>query len=232
MEQQNFGLPDIDPFATLDEEIGRLNGFFNSLSPAEWKASMLCEGWTIRDMVAHFDSDEVYNEACLDNTLEALATGFSSVEEFNQRQIEHRAHLSSEEALTQWRTRQAKVRERWEALGLDTEIATLVGPCPLRTHVWHIASEYATHADDMGVKVPPDSQQPRSMWRFQLSAFVVQEKNDPPELERRGDRMIVAINEHTISLTTEDFVAAVCSRLVLPQNQKDRQIIEALRTLA
>ena len=232
MEQQSFSLPDIDPFIILDEEIDRLNGFFDSLSPLQWKASTRCEGWTVRDMAAHFDSDEVYNEACLDNTLEDLAAGFSSVEEFNQRQIENRAHLSNDGALTQWRTRQAKVRRRWEALGLDTEIATLVGPCPLRTHVWHIASEYAIHADDMGVSVPPDAREPRLMWRFQLSAFVVQEINNPPGLERRGDQMIVAMNGHTLALSVADFVAAVCSRLDLPQNKEDRQIIRALRTLA
>lgn len=232
MKLQKFSLPEIDPFATLDEEIGRLNGFFDSLSPVQWKASTLCEGWTVRDMVAHFDSDEVYNEACLDNTLEALAAGFSSVEAFNQRQIEDRAHLSSEEALTQWRTRQAKVRKRWEALGLDTEIATLLGPYPLRTQIWHIVSEYATHADDMGVDVPPGAQQPRLRWRLQLSAHVVQEKNNPPGLEHRGDQMIVAMNAHTLSLSTADFVAAVCARLGLPRNKEDRQIVKALRTLA
>jgi uncharacterized protein (TIGR03083 family) len=232
MEQQNFSLPDIDPFARLDEEIDRLNGFFNSLSPEQWKASTRCEGWTVRDMVAHFDSDEVYNEACLDNTLEALAAGFSSVAEFNQRQIEDRALLSNEEALTQWRTRQAGVRKRWKTLGLDTEIATLVGPYPLRAQIWHIISEYATHADDMGVKVPPDAQQPRQRWRFQLSAFSVQEKKDSPLLEQRGDRMIVMEKQHSLSLSMEDFVAAVCSRLDPPQNREDRKIINALRTLA
>ena len=232
MKQQKFSLPEIDPFATLDEEIGRLNSFFNSLSPSQWMAATRCEGWTVRDMVAHFDSDEVYNEACLDNALEALAAGFTSVEEFNQRQIEDRTHLSNEQALTQWRSRQARVRKRWEALGLDTEIATLAGPTPLRSHIWHIASEYAIHADDMGVNVPPEAQQPRLMWRFQLSASVVQEKNNPPGLEHRGDQMIVAMNEHTLSLSAADFVAAVCARLDLPQNQKDRQIIKALRALA
>ena len=183
-------------------------------------------------MLAHLDSDEVYNEACLDNTLDALAAGFTSVEEFNQRQIEDRAHLSNEEALTQWRTRQARVRSRWAALGPDTEIATLLGPCPLRAHIWHIASEYATHADDMGVNVPPEAQQPRLMWRFQLSACVVQAKDNPPGLERRGDQMIVAMNARNLSLSAADFVAAVCARLDLPQNKAERQIVKALRALA
>jgi uncharacterized protein (TIGR03083 family) len=232
MEQQKFDLPEADPFFTLDEEIARLNAFFTSLSPTEWGASTRCEGWTIRDMVAHFDSDEAYNEACLDNTLEALAAGFSSIDEFNQRQVQNRAHLSTEEVLKQWRTRHDRVRKKWEALGLNTKITTIVGPYPLQAQIWHITSEYATHADDMGVKVPPKAQQPRLMWSFQFSAFAVQEKKNPPRLEHRGDRMIVTMKQHNLSLPMEEFVAAVSARLTLPQNQEDRQIIKALRTLA
>jgi hypothetical protein len=141
MEQQKFDLPEADPFFTLDEEIAGLNAFFTSLSPTDWGASTRCEGWTVRDMVAHFDSDEAYNEACLDNTLEALAAGFSSIDEFNQ-------------------------------------------------------------------------------------------KKNPPGLERKENRMIITTKQHHLSLSLEDFVAAVSARLAPPQNQKDRQLITALQTLA
>jgi uncharacterized protein (TIGR03083 family) len=232
MKQQKFALPETDPFSTLDDEIAMLNAFLNSLSSTDWEESTRCEGWTVRDMVAHFDSDEAYNEACLDNTLEALTTGFSSIDEFNQRHIQDRAHLSTDEVLRQWRTRQARVRKRWKALDLNTKITTIVGPYPLRAQIWHIISEYATHADDMGVKVPPEAQQARLMWRFQLSAFAVQEKKNPPRLERRGDRIIVTLKQHNLSLSVEDFIAAVSARLTIPQNQEDRQIIKALRALA
>ena len=84
----------------------------------------------------------------------------------------------------------------------------------------------------MGVKVAPEAQQQRLMWRFQLSAFAVSEKKDPPGLEHRGDRMIITLKQHHRSLSLEDFVAAVSARLGLPQNQEDRQIIKALRALA
>jgi hypothetical protein len=84
----------------------------------------------------------------------------------------------------------------------------------------------------MGVKVAPDAQQQRLMWRFQLSAFAVSEKKDSPGLEHRGGRMIITLKQHHLSLSLEDFVAAVSARLGLPQNQEDRQIIKALRALA
>jgi hypothetical protein len=141
MEQQNFSLPEADPFTTLDDEISRVNAFLTSLSSTDWGASTRCEVWTIRDMVAHLDSDEAYNEACLDNTLEDLAAGFSSIDEFNQ-------------------------------------------------------------------------------------------KKNPPGLERKENRMIITTKQHHLSLSMEDFVAAVSARLAPPQNQKDRQLITALQTLA
>jgi uncharacterized protein (TIGR03083 family) len=113
MGQQNFGLPEADPFTTLDSEIARLNAFFTSLRPTDWEEATRCEGWSVRDMVAHFDSEEVYNEACLNDTLEALAPNFTSIDidEFNQQQIQNRAHLANEEVLKQWRARQARVRK-------------------------------------------------------------------------------------------------------------------------
>jgi uncharacterized protein (TIGR03083 family) len=232
MGQQNFDLPEADPFATLDDEIARLNVFFNSLCPKDWEEATRCEGWSVRDMLAHLDSDEVYNEACLDDTLEALAANFKSIDDFNQRQIQNRAHLSNEEILMQWRTRQARVRKNWEVLDLDTKLKTIVGPYPLRSQIWHITSEYATHADDMGVKVPPEVQQSRLSWRAQLSAFAVQEKKEPPGLERSGNQMIITMAQHQLSLSLEDFVAAVSARLALPQNQEDRRLIRELQTLA
>jgi len=84
----------------------------------------------------------------------------------------------------------------------------------------------------MGVKVPPEAQQPRLMWRFQFSAFAVQEKKDPPSLEQSGNRMVITLKQHQLSLSLEDFVAAVSARLALPRNQEDRRLITALRALA
>jgi uncharacterized protein (TIGR03083 family) len=232
METQNFGLPKEDPFAALDEEINRLRTFFSSLDPQDWKAPTRCEGWTIREMGAHLDSDEEYNEACLNNTVGALIAGFSSVDEFNAQQIQKRAHLSNREILDQWRARQARVRKAWEELGLDAKIPTFIGPYRLHAQIWHITSEYATHADDMGVEVPSDHQQPRHRWRFQFSAFAVQEKKNPPGLRREGDRMIIFGKEQRLSVSEADFVSAVSARLPVPKNPAHQKLIAALRTLA
>jgi uncharacterized protein (TIGR03083 family) len=232
MEPQIFSLPKKDPFSTLDREINRLSEFFTSLDPENWKAPTHCEGWTVRDMVAHLDSDEEYNEACLNDTVGTLIAGFTSIDDFNDRQIQKRAHLSNEEILHQWLVRQAHVRKTWEQLGLEVEVPTFIGPYPLHAQIWHITSEYATHADDMGVQVLPQDQHPRLMWRFQFSAFAVQEKKNPPSLARKDNRMIIFTDQHRLSLSEEDFVATVSARLPVPKNPQDRKLITALRTLA
>jgi uncharacterized protein (TIGR03083 family) len=232
MELQTFSLPEKDPFSTLDSEINRLNTFLTSLDPQDWKSPTRCEGWSIRDMVAHLDSDEEYNEACLNDTVKTFIANFTSLDDFNDRQIQKRAHLSHEEILHRWRDRQAYVRKKWEELGLKAKIPTFIGPYPLHAQIWHITSEYATHADDMGVPVPPPDQNPRLMWRFQFAAFAVQEKKSPPGIARKGNRMMIFSDEHRLSLSEEDFVSAVSARLPIPKDPRDRKLLAALRALA
>ncbi len=216
----------------MDREIDRLNTFLTGLRPEEWQAPTDCEGWSVRDMVAHLESVEEYNEACLNDNLETLLEVFSNLDDFNDRHIRKRAHLSNREILRLWRARQARVRQAWERLGLGAQIKTSIGPYSLHAQIWHITSEYATHADDMGVKVPADQKQPRIWWRARFSAFAVQEKETPPDLELQGNQMIVTLKGHRLYLSLEDFVAAVSARLTLPQNPDERRMIEALRTLA
>jgi len=232
MEPQTFSLPEKDPFPTLDSEINRLITFFTSLDPQDWKSPTRCEGWSIRDMVAHLDSDEEYNEACLNDSVATLIADFTSLDDFNERQIQKRAHLSNENILRQWRNRQSRVREAWEKLGFKAKIPTFIGPYPLHAQIWHITSEYATHADDMSVAVPPADQNPRLIWRFQFSAFAVQEKKNPPGLARKGNLMIVFSDQHRLSLSEEDFVSAVSARLPIPTDPRDRKLLAALRALA
>lgn len=232
MSQEKFYLPDLDPFLTLDQEVARVQSLLDSLSPEEWTRATRCEGWTVRDLVAHLDSDEEYNEACLEDRVKDLVAGFKDPDTFNAQQIERRAHLSNEEIFEQWTSRQAHVREEWAKLGLMAEIPTFIGSYPLRAQIWHIASEYATHGDDMGVFIGEEEAEFRLMWRVQFSLFAVQEKENPPGLERTDDVILVTLKNFRMALSDEDFVAAVSGRLALPENQEDRQIAEALRTLA
>ncbi|NOR15269.1 MAG: maleylpyruvate isomerase family mycothiol-dependent enzyme [Candidatus Aminicenantes bacterium] len=232
MSQEKFYLPDLDPFLTLDQEVARIQSFLDSLKPKEWKRPTRCEGWTVRDLVAHLDSDEEYNEACLKGNVADFISGYKDFDTFNAQMIQNRADLSNEDILEQWISRQSRVREAWAKLGLGAKIQTSIGPYPLHSQIWHITSEYATHGDDMGVFVAEEEEEYRLMWRVQLSLFAVQEKENPPGLEQTEDVIIVRVKDHRMALTDEDFVAAVSARLPLPENPDDRRIVEALRSLA
>lgn len=232
MSQEKFYLPDIDPFLTLDQEVARIQSYLDSLKPEEWKKPTRCEGWTVRDLVAHLDSGEEYNEVCLKGTVADFISGYKDFDTFNSQMIKNRADLSNEEILEQWINRQARVREAWAKLGLGAKIQTAIGPYSLHSQIWHIISEYATHGDDMGVFVGEEEGEFRLMWRVQFSLFAVQEKKNPPGLERTDDVIIVTVEDHRIALTDEDFVAAVSARLPLPEDEENRRDVEALRSLA
>jgi uncharacterized protein (TIGR03083 family) len=232
MSQEKFYLPDIDPFLTLDQEVARIQSYLDSLKPEEWKKPTRCEGWTVRDLVAHIDSGEEYNEACLKGTVADFISGYKDFDTFNSQMIKNRADLSNEEILEQWINRQARVREEWAKLGLGAKIQTAIGPYPLHSQIWHITSEYATHGDDMGVFVSEEEGEFRLMWRVQISLFAVQEKKNPPGLERADDVILVTFEGHRMALTDEDFIAAVSARLPLPENPEDRRNVESLRSLA
>ena len=72
MNQEKFYPPDLDPFLTLDQEVARIQSLLDSLKPEEWSNPTRCEGWSVRDVVAHLDSDEEYNEACLEDRVKDL----------------------------------------------------------------------------------------------------------------------------------------------------------------
>ena len=231
MNQEKFYLPDLDPFLTLDQEVARIQSLLDSLKPEEWTNPTRCEEWTVRDLVAHLDSVEEYNEACLEDRVKEFISGFQDLDTFNTQEIKKRAHLSNEEIFEAWASRQSRVREQWAKLGLSATISTFIGPTPLRAQIWGITSEYATHGDDMGVFVGEEEAELRLMWRVQFSLFALQQRESPPGLERTDDGLIVIVNDSRMAFSDEDFVSAVSARLHLPENPKDRLIVESLRAL-
>lgn len=231
MSQEIFYLPNLDPFLTLDQEVARIQSLLDSLKPEEWTNPTRCEEWTVRDLVAHLDSVEEYNEACLEDRVKEFISGFQDLDTFNTQEIKKRARFSNEEIFEAWVSRQARVREKWAKLGLSATIPTYIGPIPLHTQIWGITSEYATHGDDVGVFIGEEEAEFRLMWRVQFSLFALQQRETPPGLERADDVTIVTVNDSRMAFSDEDLVSAVSARLPLPENAEDRLIVESLRTL-
>ncbi len=214
----------VDPFPRYDAEIARLRERLRRLDPQGWNAASHCEGWSVKDVLAHLAAGEVYNQACLQGTLDEL--DFSGgIDGWNARAVAERRSLTPSEVLQEWTRRQADVRQRWGRLGPDARIPTSVGPYPLRLQVWHLAQEYATHADDIGVPVPDEEGEARLRWRCVFGLFAWEEEGRPLD-GRMQDRAMVLDDDEELDL--ESLLALLTER---PQHLSDplkRQRVEAL----
>src|SRR2546422_6023455 len=112
-----------NPFPPYDAEIRRLRVYLRSLDAAGWRAPSHCRGWSVKDVVAHLSTDEVYNQAGLDRTLDALPFS-GGLTGWNGRGVRIRRGLSPLETLQDWEARQERVRRAWGKIGLDGRIET------------------------------------------------------------------------------------------------------------
>src|SRR5438309_4198410 len=97
---------DLDPFDLLDTEAERVARFFEG--SGEWEEPTRCEGWSVRDLLAHADAVEVYHTACLDDALPALfeemgKKGATGMDSFNTVGVEGRRSKDGGELLESWR---------------------------------------------------------------------------------------------------------------------------------
>src|ERR1700680_3986775 len=101
-------LDGLDPYDLMDTEAGRLDRYFVGLDAAAWSRPSRCDGWSVRDVLAHLLSSEQYNAACLDGrvaeflgTLGARgATDLPSANELGIRDLDDR---STEHLISEWR---------------------------------------------------------------------------------------------------------------------------------
>jgi uncharacterized protein YbjT (DUF2867 family) len=178
-------------------------------------------------VVAHLSTDEVYNQACLDHRLDALPwTG--GLTSWNARGVRIRRGLSPVETQQEWEARQRRVREAWEQLGLTARIETSVGRYPLILQVWHLAREYAIHADDIKVPVPSRERQQQLRWRAAFGLFAAEEEGDPVDATIDGNRATLRVRGRLHDLDLESFVAYLTGR---PQQLSDRKSRALVRRL-
>jgi hypothetical protein len=171
----------------------------------------------VKDVVAHLSTDEVYNQACLDGTMEQLPFG-GGLRAWNERGVRVRRGLSPLEVLQEWEARQERVRRAWGAIGVDGRIDTSVGRYPLRLQVWHLAREYAIHADDIEVPLSPAERRAQLRWRVAFGLFAAYEEGEPVDAEMVGDRVRLRRRSGSHDLDLETFIAYLTNR---PQQLKD-----------
>ncbi|MGH3381914.1 MAG: maleylpyruvate isomerase family mycothiol-dependent enzyme [Actinoallomurus sp.] len=230
-----MALDDLDPFAIFDAEAERLDRFFAGLDDAAWLRPSRCAGWAVRDLLAHLAGQEIYNRACLDDDLEGLSArmkreGIDSSEDFNAWTVRTRRDRPVADVLAEWRTENGETRRRTRTLGRSATLPTMSGPYPVDLQVFHYASEYATHADDVDV---PDAGTPsRVRWRARVGRFALVERAAPVAVDQDGDGdYAVSTAGARTTLTPGEFVAATVGRL--PDGHPlDPRLREALRCLA
>src|SRR4030088_3032621 len=97
--------------------------------------------------------------------------------------------MSPLEVLQEWEARQALVRWAWGKMGIERKIPTSVGPYPLRLQVWHLAREYAIHADDIEVVMTPRERKAQLRWRVAFGLVAAHEEGESVDAEVQGDRV-------------------------------------------
>jgi len=181
----------------------------------------------VKDVVAHLSTDEVYNQACLDETLDQLPYG-GGLNGWNARGVRVRRRLSPLETLQEWEARQERVRTAWGKLGVSGTIPTSVGPYPLRLQVWHLAREYAIHADDIQVRMSAAERRAQLRWRVAFGLFAAREEGEQIDARLEADRVRLRQDGREHELDLESFIAYLTNR---PQQLRDsakRRLIKQL----
>jgi uncharacterized protein (TIGR03083 family) len=216
-----------DPFPVYDREIERLTRFLRRLDDRGWSRASHCRGWTVKDIVAHLSTDEVYNQACLDHSLGQLPwTG--GLDSWNARGVKIRRGFSPLETLQEWEARQQRVRQAWEVLGLNARIQTSVGRYPLILEVWHLAREYAIHADDIEVPVPPRERREQLRWRAAFGIYAAREEGEPLDATLLEEEVELRLDGRNYRLDLETFVAYLTNRPQQLKDPKQRALVRRL----
>lgn len=211
-------LADHNPYDLMDAEAARLDAWCSGLDGADWDQPTACEGWDVQDVVAHLAFGEEYNAACLDDAIPAFlerytSRGAADMNSFNALGVTDRADRTPDEVLAEWRT--GCTRTRTELRGLDGgDMTTGAGPYPARWQAWHLASELATHADDIGVTESAGEAADRRAWRTAFAHFALDEMRPEVTVEPApGGGNLVRAGGAEAVLDDAELTAAVNGRL-------------------
>lgn len=208
-----------DPYDLLDAEAARLESWLGGFADDDpvWEQASRCDGWTVRDVLAHLAAVEEYHHACLDGKVQqfleaGLAQGYTGLDDFNQGGIDGLAGTPPSALLAAWSADDAETRRRLrERDGGD--IDSTVGPYPLRWQAFHVAVELAVHADDIGLPISPDEAPDRLAWRTAFSRFAVTEKDTSATVEDAEGGTRIVIGDADLVVDDATLVDAVDGRL-------------------
>src|SRR5689334_12040762 len=210
-------LQGLDPYDLMDAEAARLDRYFSGLGASDWAKPSRCDGWSVRDVLAHLTSSEDYNHASLEGTVGAFlaawgekgATDLTSANEIGIRELDDR---SAEQLVADWRMANAETRAKFRERDGD-DVDTSVGAYPARWQAFHLAFELAVHADDVGVPVEPDEAEGRVAWEAAFGRFALKELDKDLVVDAgRGSTHVTGAGID-VELPDAVFAQAVAARL-------------------
>jgi uncharacterized protein (TIGR03083 family) len=217
MTTDDSELDGLDPYALLDDEALRIDTYLSDLPDARWDDPSRCSGWSVRDVLCHLAATETYHHACLRGGVRELfaaaaAQGLGSLGDWNERGVRSFDGVPARDVLAQWRRDNAETRSGFRAAD-GSDIDSSIGVYPGRWQAFHVASELAVHADDMGVPVAEADRAARRTWRAHVSRFALAEAK--PELAVTTDHGRTTVTSADATVTVEDdlVVEGVAGRL-------------------
>jgi uncharacterized protein (TIGR03083 family) len=222
-------LAEHDPHDLMDAEAARLEAWFEGLDEDDWEQPSACEGWSVQDVLAHLAFGEGYNAACFDEDIPAFmerytSRGATDMNGFNALGVSERADRTPDELLDEWRTGCARTRSELRRLD-GRDMTTGAGPYPARWQAWHLASELATHADDIGLPETEAEAADRLAWRLAFARFALDEARPEVTVETGPDGFVVRAGDQEVVLDDAGLVDAVNGRL-----PEDHPVDPALRS--
>jgi uncharacterized protein (TIGR03083 family) len=213
----------VDPYDAWDREAARIEAYCATLADDDpaWTQPSLCDGWTVRDVLAHLRATEDYFAAGLAGTVGELmaglgARGATDLESVNAMGLADHADKPPSQLLSEWSAMDAAAREGFRKRD-GGDVDTSVGAYPARWQAFHLASELATHADDMHIPQTDDERSWRTAWRAPFSRFSLTEAKEHLTVERPATgRTRVHGSGVDVDLDDEILVAAVAGRIADP----------------
>ena len=211
-------LKDLDPYALFDREAERIEAHLRQLPDAEWERPSRCEGWSVRDVLAHLMATEEYHRACLGGTVQQLMArmgerGATDLTTANEMGVRDQDGKATPELLKEWSASNAATRDGFRQRG-DGTVDSSVGDYSARWQTFHLAMELAVHADDMYVPQTPDEADDRKAWRAAFSRFTLREYKPDVDVEVTAPgRTRVQRENLTVEVDDGELIEGVAARL-------------------
>lgn len=217
MTTDEHELDGLDPYVLLDAEAARIDGYLSRVPDSRWGEPSRCEAWSVRDVLCHLAATEAYHRACLDRDVASLfaagaAKGLDSLDAWNDDGIHAFDGIRPSDVLDRWRHSNAETRGKFRAAD-GSDIDSSIGAYPARWQAFHVASELATHADDIGVPVSESEREHRRAWRVRVSRFALAEAKPEVRMTSSDASTTVSRDGFEVSVDDDVLIEGVAARL-------------------